>query len=105
MHLQMHLWVSVLAVPIGCGDERPTIRDWDGTLLLDPEREAHSLYGATAEALYFIRPDGYIGFRSQPADLAPLLEYLRTIFLGMEQQRPATAGPRLTELLASKARA
>jgi hypothetical protein len=30
--------------------------------------------------LYLIRPDGYVGFRSLPADEAKLFEYLEGIF-------------------------
>jgi len=49
--------------------------------LLDPDREAHKLYGArNEEALYLIRLDGYIGFRSQPAAEEPLLRYLGNLF-------------------------
>ncbi len=33
------------------------------TVLLDPDREAHRLYGAGTATLYLVRPDGYVGFR------------------------------------------
>jgi 2-polyprenyl-6-methoxyphenol hydroxylase-like FAD-dependent oxidoreductase len=49
-------------------------------VLLDPEREAHSLYGATTESLYLVRPDGYVGFRGQPVEPAPLHAYLAAVF-------------------------
>ncbi|MUG96586.1 hypothetical protein F7734_31320 [Scytonema sp. UIC 10036] len=51
-----------------------------GSVLLDPEKHLHMRYGAIAECLYLIRPDGYIGFRSQPADREVLLNYLNSIF-------------------------
>lgn len=51
-----------------------------GSVLLDPEKHLHTRYGAVAECLYLIRPDGYIGFRSQPADQEVLLNYLNSIF-------------------------
>lgn len=35
----------------------------------------------SAPALYLIRPDVYIGFRSQPADGDALRAYLRRIFI------------------------
>lgn len=49
------------------------------TLLLDPTRALHHAYAAHSECLYLIRPDGYIGFRSFPADEASLRAYLKDI--------------------------
>jgi hypothetical protein len=55
--------------------------DWDGTLLLDLEHVLHARYGAGSPSLYFVRPDGYIGFCCQPARLEPLLQYLERVFV------------------------
>ncbi len=55
--------------------------DWDGSILLDPEGKLHTRYGAEVASLYFIRPDGYVGFRSQSVREGPLLNYLGTLFL------------------------
>lgn len=44
----------------------------------DPDHVAHDKYGARAACLYLLRPDGYVGFRSQPADGERLNEYLQT---------------------------
>ncbi|MGH7849924.1 MAG: FAD-dependent monooxygenase [Thermodesulfobacteriota bacterium] len=41
----------------------------------------HRDFGAAKSSLYLIRPDGYIGFRNQPASLSDLLEYLPVILL------------------------
>jgi 2-polyprenyl-6-methoxyphenol hydroxylase-like FAD-dependent oxidoreductase len=49
-------------------------------VLLDPESAAHHRYQADLPTLYLIRPDGYIGFRSRPADLTALTTYLSRIF-------------------------
>ena len=49
-------------------------------VLLDPDRDAHHRYGAAAESLYLVRPDGYIAFRSQPAAAGPVLEHLSRLF-------------------------
>jgi 2-polyprenyl-6-methoxyphenol hydroxylase-like FAD-dependent oxidoreductase len=49
-------------------------------LLLDPELVLHHRFGAHAECLYLVRPDGYVGFRSQPANGASLQDYLGRIF-------------------------
>jgi len=62
-------------------NDRPEQLDWDGSILLDPDHQLHRRYGAGAASLYFIRPDGYIGFRSQPAREEPLLAYLGELFL------------------------
>jgi hypothetical protein len=61
------------------GDGKPV--DLDGPVLLDVEGELHRAYGARSESLYLIRPDGYIGFRSRPARVDRLLDYLGALFL------------------------
>jgi 2-polyprenyl-6-methoxyphenol hydroxylase-like FAD-dependent oxidoreductase len=52
-----------------------------GRVLLDPEGEAEDRFGANAECLYLVRPDLYIGFRSQPADRDALFAQLAKTFL------------------------
>ena len=47
----------------------------------DEDLLLHRDFGAAKSSLYLIRPDGYIGFRNQPASLSDLLEYLPIIFL------------------------
>jgi hypothetical protein len=59
----------------------PAALRWDGSLLLDAEGELHRQYGAGSECLYLIRPDGYVGYRSQPADPGRLSAYLQTMFI------------------------
>jgi 2-polyprenyl-6-methoxyphenol hydroxylase-like FAD-dependent oxidoreductase len=48
-------------------------------VLLDPDAELERAFGAETECLYLLRPDLYVGFRSQPADEARLLAYLRPL--------------------------
>ena len=36
----------------------------------------HQQLGATERALFVVRPDGYIGYRNQPADAGGLEKYL-----------------------------
>ena len=55
--------------------------DRDVSILLDPEHVLHARYGAASPSLYFIRPDGYIGFRCQPVQEKPLLDYLEQLFM------------------------
>jgi hypothetical protein len=48
-----------------------TVATW-----LDTEGRLHQHLGATNRALFVVRPDGYIGYRSQPADAGALEKYL-----------------------------
>ena len=50
-------------------------------VLLDPNGALHRTYGAEDEALFLVRPDGYVGYRARPADATRLREYLRRIFV------------------------
>ena len=63
------------------GDEPPMELVWNRTMLLDPDLSFHHRYGAESECLYLIRPDGYVGFRSQPPEFSTLQQYLRHIFV------------------------
>jgi hypothetical protein len=60
---------------------RPEGLRWDGPLLLDGDGSLHHRFGARAECLYLIRPDGYVGYRAQPADPAKLQAYLEWLFV------------------------
>ncbi|HLW01668.1 MAG TPA: FAD-dependent monooxygenase [Ktedonobacterales bacterium] len=51
------------------------------SILLDTELAVHQRYGADSECLYLVRPDGYIGYRSHPADAGALDDYLKKILL------------------------
>jgi 2-polyprenyl-6-methoxyphenol hydroxylase-like FAD-dependent oxidoreductase len=53
----------------------------DGKLLQDPELALHHRFGAHSECLYLVRPDGYVGFRSRPANGASLQDYLGRILV------------------------
>ena len=52
-----------------------------GSCFTDPELKMHHKYGAASECLYLIRPDGYVGFRSLPADHDSLSNYLDGLFV------------------------
>jgi 2-polyprenyl-6-methoxyphenol hydroxylase-like FAD-dependent oxidoreductase len=43
---------------------------------VDPELALHGRYAAAVDTLYLIRPDGYVGFRSQPATLEHVTGHL-----------------------------
>jgi hypothetical protein len=62
-------------------EERPVEITWDGSVLLDVDGQLHRRFGAGAECMYLLRPDGYVGFRGQPATWEPLAEHLDKIFM------------------------
>ena len=49
-------------------------------LAIPPRGELHHRYGARSACLCEVRPDGYIGFRSQPPDLEALKSYFTQTF-------------------------
>jgi 2-polyprenyl-6-methoxyphenol hydroxylase-like FAD-dependent oxidoreductase len=53
-----------------------TVAAADVPVLMDTEGQAHQRLGVTGSALVLVRPDGYIGYRCQPADPVKLLDYL-----------------------------
>jgi hypothetical protein len=74
--LARHVDVHVVTPHAGA----PEALTWKGSVLLDAEGQAHRRYGARSECLYLLRPDGYVAFRSQPAEAEPLRAFLRRIF-------------------------
>ena len=68
---------SHIVVP---GAAIPDALDFDGPVLQDVAGLLHEAYCASTECLYLIRPDGDVGFRSQPATLEALQEHLTLIF-------------------------
>ena len=54
------------------------------SVIQDDDGELHQRYGAHSHCIYLIRPDGYIGYRSQPAKLELFLEYCDRIFAPTE---------------------
>ena len=46
----------------------------------DPDHALHDRYGAREGAIFVIRPDGYVGLASHPADMAPLGDYFGRVF-------------------------
>jgi hypothetical protein len=53
----------------------------DESVWLDADGALHSRVGAGAECLYLVRPDGYVGFRAQPASSEPLVAYMSRVRL------------------------
>jgi hypothetical protein len=71
--------VAVRLIVAGSGAK--TEASWGGMCADDPHRAIHKRYGAKKAALFLIRPDDYVGFRSQPANSDALQSYLRRIFI------------------------
>jgi FAD binding domain len=59
---------------------RPEVLARDIPVLLDAEGEIHRRFGARSECLYFVRPDGYVAYRCQPADEHRFSAYLDRLF-------------------------
>jgi 2-polyprenyl-6-methoxyphenol hydroxylase-like FAD-dependent oxidoreductase len=60
-------------------DRVPPDLDLDAEVISDPEHALHNRYGAGKECVYLIRPDGYVGYRAQPAAAGTLHEYLNSV--------------------------
>ena len=45
-------------------DAHPVLDNWQGDVLFDPDLLLHATYHCSCPAIYIIRPDHYIGFRS-----------------------------------------
>lgn len=68
----------------------PVIPDMLEVVIIYPHElneEAYQDFGVNEDAFYLIRPDNFIAFRSQPADVHALLEYLYG-HLGLNQGEP-----------------
>ncbi|MDI1480914.1 FAD-dependent monooxygenase [Polyangium sp. y55x31] len=71
----------VRAYVIVPGTEVPTALPADVPVLSDPDGELHRRFGARSESIYMVRPDGYVGYRSQPADEEKLAAWLDRLFV------------------------
>ena len=59
----------------------PNAASSDLTVWLDTEARAHEQLHANEATLILVRPDGYIGFRCQPADGTALREYMQSYLI------------------------
>jgi 2-polyprenyl-6-methoxyphenol hydroxylase-like FAD-dependent oxidoreductase len=75
-------WPARVAVHLVVQRAAPPERlEHSGAVLLDPDGALHRRYGAGAECVYVVRPDGYIGYRAQPLDIDKLLRWLARTLL------------------------
>jgi 2-polyprenyl-6-methoxyphenol hydroxylase-like FAD-dependent oxidoreductase len=49
---------------------------------VDPGLRMHAAFGAASTSFVLVRPDGYVAYRNQPADLGKLRTYMRSVFGG-----------------------
>ena len=61
-------------------------------VIRDPKATMHRRFGIMSNGLYLLRPDGYVGYRSQPVVSGALFNYLETFLV------PATA-PRVEQFI------
>jgi 2-polyprenyl-6-methoxyphenol hydroxylase-like FAD-dependent oxidoreductase len=73
--------IRVCMIEVSRPSESWGLPGWAGALLLDENGTLHQTYGARAECVYLLRPDGHVAFRSQPADPIKVQEYLDRIWL------------------------
>jgi hypothetical protein len=73
--------IGVYLVEVALHNDTPADPSWDGAILLDDDGSLHQAYGARAECVYLLRPDGHVAFRSQPADPVKVNDYLARIFI------------------------
>lgn len=59
-------------------------------ILYDPARDLHRRYGMSMPGVVLIRPDGYIGVRSQQGHLDPLRHYLNHWFARTPQEKKSS---------------
>lgn len=62
-------------------DSEADFSSWSHFLLPDPEGVLHRHFGVSMGGMYLIRPDGYVGFRSQPVLKSVFADYLKRTFI------------------------
>lgn len=76
--IRVHVVVPMARMPTTLAQQTGR---WRGAVIFDQDSKLHHLFGAHAECLYLIRPDGFIGFRSQPAEKSSLLDHIHGFLL------------------------
>lgn len=60
-------------------DAEAAVQLQTGEVIVDADQRLHHAFGADTEAIIVVRPDGYIGYRSQPIDLDSLAAWWREV--------------------------
>lgn len=61
-------------------DSHPVLDNWQGDVLIDPELSLHAAYHCSCPAIYVIRPDHYVGFRSNIICKKSIAQYFANVF-------------------------
>ena len=72
---------AVRTVAIVPDSTRPSELPTDVMVVADPGAKLHEAFTAQAECAFLIRPDGYVAFRCQPADVNQVMDFLGKIFV------------------------
>lgn len=72
---------AIRALVIVPDDSRPTELPADVRVVADPGAKLHGAFMAHAECAFLIRPDGYVAFRSQPAEPSKMMAFLDRVFM------------------------
>lgn len=72
---------GIKTVAILARQDRAGFEEIDAEIYLDPDVRLHYKFGAQQGALYLVRPDGYIGFSSQPIQPESCASYLQKLFV------------------------
>jgi hypothetical protein len=73
-------WPGLVRVYRIVGPDGATQGDANWPVLVDSERDFQRLYGAGQSTVYVVRPDGYVGFRTDACRREPLEGYFGRIF-------------------------
>jgi hypothetical protein len=66
--------------------------EWPGRIWREASGRLRSQHAVRIDTVVLVRPDGYVGFRSQPAQLAPLLAHLEKYLIGDASARTDASG-------------
>lgn len=67
-------------------DSQTDFSSWQHELIQDADGALHRHFGLSFGGMYLIRPDGYIGFRSQPVLKSVFADYLKRTFIAAKSR-------------------
>lgn len=67
-------------------DSKADFSSWKYAVIQDSEGALHRHFGLSFGGMYLVRPDGYIGFRSQPVLKSVFVDYLKRTFIATKSR-------------------